>query len=69
MELFLRVPMKHKSGSERIAEFAGKIDADLILNIQGDEPFIDKKSLKKLINVFKSDDREKIDLASLDADY
>jgi 3-deoxy-D-manno-octulosonate cytidylyltransferase len=57
--------MKHKSGSERIAEFAGKIDADLILNIQGDEPFIDKKSLKKLINVFKSDDREKIDLASL----
>jgi len=39
--------------------------SDIILNIQGDEPFIDKFSLKKLIDIFKNDHDKKIDLASL----
>jgi 3-deoxy-manno-octulosonate cytidylyltransferase (CMP-KDO synthetase) len=57
--------VKHESGSDRIAEFASKINSDIILNVQGDEPFIDKLSLKKLIDIFKNDHYKKIDLASL----
>ena len=37
----------------------------MILNVQGDEPFIDKSSLEKLISVFIDDDKKNIDLASL----
>lgn len=31
----------HLSGTDRLAEAAGKIDADIIVNIQGDQPFVD----------------------------
>lgn len=57
--------VKHDNGSDRIAEFASKINSDLILNVQGDEPFIDKSSLEKLISVFIDDDKKNIDLASI----
>ena len=57
--------IKHDNGSDRIAEFASKINSDLILNVQGDEPFIDKSSLEKLISVFIDDDKKNIDLASI----
>ena len=57
--------VKHDNGSDRIAEFASKINSDLILNVQGDEPFIDKPSLKKLIDIFNNDFQSKIELASL----
>ena len=33
----------HKNGTERIAEIAKKFDFDLVLDIQGDEPFLDAK--------------------------
>ena len=55
----------HESGSDRIAEAAINIDCDIIVNVQGDEPFVEIESLKSLINVFNSDDADKIDLASL----
>ena len=35
----------HNSGSDRIAEFAKDMNADIIVNVQGDEPLIDKNSL------------------------
>lgn len=57
--------IQHTCGSDRIAEFVPKIEADLIINIQGDEPFIDKGSLQKLIKVFYNDNLKKIDLGSL----
>ncbi len=48
---------KHKSGTDRVAEVCNKMssckDADVIINVQGDEPFISEKPLKKLINAFK----------------
>lgn len=56
---------EHSSGSDRIAEAVSKIDCDIIINVQGDEPFIDKDSLKKLLNVFDKDPAKEIDLASL----
>jgi len=56
---------EHDCGSDRIAEAVENIDADIVINIQGDEPFIDTVSLSKLITVFKEDINKEIDLASL----
>ena len=42
----------HESGSDRIAEAAADLDADIILNVQGDEPFVKKEPLEKLLSVF-----------------
>jgi len=56
---------EHATGTDRIAEFASETDADIIINIQGDEPFINKKSLADLIEVFAIDPLQKIDIASL----
>ena len=55
----------HQCGSDRIAEAASRMDADVVVNVQGDEPFIDSNSLKKLIEVFKYDPLKEIALASL----
>jgi len=55
----------HESGSDRIAEAIENIDCDIVVNVQGDEPFIDKNSLEILINVFKNDTENKVDLTSL----
>ena len=56
---------KHISGSDRIAEIAQNLEVDVVINVQGDEPFVDKKSLKNLIDVFANDKNKTIDLASL----
>lgn len=55
----------HESGSDRIAEAVANMDVDIVINVQGDEPFIDKVSLEKIIEVFKADTNKEIDLASL----
>ena len=52
----------HESGSDRIAEAVEHMDVDVILNVQGDEPFIDTSSLAKLLHVF---DDEKVQVASV----
>ncbi len=57
--------MEHESGSDRIAEAVENIDCDIVINVQGDEPFTERASLKKLLNVFKTDLKKEIDLASL----
>lgn len=56
---------EHESGSDRIAEAIENMEVDLVINVQGDEPFIDKKPLEELINVFKYDVEKKVDLGSL----
>jgi 3-deoxy-manno-octulosonate cytidylyltransferase (CMP-KDO synthetase) len=43
---------QHESGSDRIAEAIEKLDVDIVVNVQGDEPFIQKEPLEKLINAF-----------------
>ena len=45
----------HESGSDRIAEAVENMDVDIILNVQGDEPFIDKSSLAKLLEAFNDE--------------
>ena len=55
----------HESGSDRIAEAVENLDVDIVINVQGDEPFINKAPLVELINAFKNDVTNQIDLASL----
>ena len=56
---------EHECGSDRIAEAVENLDIDIVINVQGDEPFTEASSLKKLIEVFKDDVNQEIDLASL----
>lgn len=56
---------EHESGSDRIAEAVEHLEVDVVVNVQGDEPFIDAEPLAKLIQVFKEDTAKKVDLASL----
>ena len=56
---------EHQSGSDRIAEAVTDLEVDVVVNVQGDEPFIDRESLTKVIQVFHEDVNQEIDLASL----
>ena len=56
---------EHESGSDRIAEAVENMEVDIVVNVQGDEPFIDTGALEKLIEVYKNDTEKKVDLASL----
>lgn len=56
---------EHECGSDRIAEAVENMDVDIVVNVQGDEPFVKKEPLEKVISVFKQEGAEEIDLASL----
>ena len=56
---------EHESGSDRIAEAVEDLDIDIVVNVQGDEPFIERESLQKVLAAFDHDDKHEIDLASL----
>jgi 3-deoxy-manno-octulosonate cytidylyltransferase (CMP-KDO synthetase) len=56
---------EHESGSDRIAEAVQNVDCDIVVNVQGDEPFTERASLEKVLNVFYDDHKKEIDLASL----
>ena len=56
---------EHESGSDRIAEAVANVDCDIVINVQGDEPFTERESLEKVLNVFYDDPNKEIDLASL----
>ena len=58
----IRSKKEHESGSDRIAEAAQEIDVDIILNVQGDTPFIKKDPLEKLLRLF---DDPKVQVGSL----
>jgi 3-deoxy-D-manno-octulosonate cytidylyltransferase len=52
----------HESGSDRIAEAIADMEVDIILIVQGDEPFVKKEPLQKLLQAF---DDETVQVASL----
>lgn len=56
---------EHECGSDRIAEAVEHMDVDIIVNVQGDEPFTEKESLSSVLQVFDNDPNKAIDLASL----
>ena len=43
---------QHESGSDRIAEAIVDMDLDVVINVQGDEPFIQKEPLERLVRLF-----------------
>ena len=55
----------HVCGSDRIAEAVADISCDIVVNVQGDEPFITKEDLEPVLEVFKAEDAAQIDLASV----
>ena len=56
---------EHESGSDRIAEAIANLEVDIVVNVQGDEPFTEAGPLEQVLSVFKNDEDRKIDLASL----
>lgn len=56
---------EHECGSDRIAEAVSEMEVDIVVNVQGDEPFTKKESLAGLLKEFKNDSEEEIDLVSL----
>lgn len=55
----------HESGSDRIAEAVADMQVDIIVNVQGDEPFVKREPLQKLLEVFEGAEGEKVQVASL----
>lgn len=53
---------QHESGSDRIAEAIADMDVDIVVNVQGDEPFVQKEPLQKLLATFTD---EAVQVASL----
>ncbi|MEP7318212.1 MAG: 3-deoxy-manno-octulosonate cytidylyltransferase [Panacibacter sp.] len=56
---------QHESGSDRIAEAVADMHVDIVVNVQGDEPFVKREPLKKLLHVFEVDEAKKVQVASL----
>ena len=61
----IRSQKEHNSGSDRLAEASKDLEVDIIVNVQGDEPFTDAENLKKVIDIFTNDSQRNIAVASL----
>lgn len=55
----------HESGSDRIAEAVADKNVDIVVNVQGDEPFVQKEPLYKLLQVFDGVKGKDVQVASL----
>ncbi|GAA5221215.1 3-deoxy-manno-octulosonate cytidylyltransferase [Membranihabitans marinus] len=60
-----RSAQNHICGTDRIAEFAHDFDADLIVNVQGDEPFLQKTDIEAIIELMSKPENQSIDVVSL----
>ncbi len=56
---------EHECGSDRIAEAVQDLDIDIVVNVQGDEPFTSREDLAPVLDVFYQEDGDEIDLASV----
>lgn len=56
---------QHESGSDRIAEAVEDMPAEIIVNVQGDEPFVKREPLQKLLQVFDGEEGDSPQVASL----
>jgi 3-deoxy-manno-octulosonate cytidylyltransferase (CMP-KDO synthetase) len=57
--------LNHESGSDRIAEAVADMPVDIVINVQGDEPFVKKEPLQKLLSAFDGEEGKKTQVASL----
>jgi 3-deoxy-D-manno-octulosonate cytidylyltransferase len=55
----------HESGSDRIAEAVAGMDVDVVVNVQGDEPFVRREPLEKLLSVFRGEEGQAVQVGSL----
>ncbi len=53
---------QHESGTDRIAEAVEQLPCDIVINVQGDEPFISREALQKVIDLFQN---KEVQIASL----
>ncbi|MCA4777267.1 3-deoxy-manno-octulosonate cytidylyltransferase [Empedobacter stercoris] len=56
---------EHETGSDRIAEAIENIECDIILNVQGDEPFVNEKALADILSSFDGEIGKTVDVATL----
>ncbi len=56
---------EHQSGSDRIAEAVAGMDVDIILNVQGDEPFVRREPLASLLAAFEGEEGSRVQVASM----
>lgn len=56
---------EHESGSDRIAEAVKDMEVDIVVNVQGDEPFAQREALEKLLAEFEGEAGKKVQVASL----
>jgi len=52
---FLMTSEDHLSGTDRLAEAAGYVDADIVVNIQGDQPFIEPEMIDEAVQPLLDD--------------
>ncbi|MCU0404265.1 MAG: 3-deoxy-manno-octulosonate cytidylyltransferase [Chitinophagaceae bacterium] len=55
----------HESGSDRIAEAIHDMEVDIVVNVQGDEPFMQREALRRLLEVFDGEEGKKVQVASM----
>jgi 3-deoxy-manno-octulosonate cytidylyltransferase (CMP-KDO synthetase) len=58
----------HESGTDRIAEAIGDMDAedtDIVVNVQGDEPFVQTRPLQQLLALFEGEQGRQLRVGSL----
>ena len=55
----------HESGSDRIAEAVADMDVEIVVNVQGDEPFVKREPLEQLLRVFAGEEGKQVQVASL----
>lgn len=56
---------EYESGTDRIAEVAANMEADVFVNVQGDEPFVQREPLAKVLSVFEGEDGKDVQVASI----
>ena len=56
---------EHFCGSDRVSEASRNFKSDIVINVQGDEPFVKLKSIKKIIDFFSDKKNKNIPVVSL----
>jgi 3-deoxy-D-manno-octulosonate cytidylyltransferase len=56
---------QYESGTDRIAEVAADMEADVFVNVQGDEPFVQREPLAQLLSLFDGTDGAAVQVGSL----
>ena len=56
---------EHFCGSDRVSEASNNFKSDVVINVQGDEPFVKSRSIKKIINFFRDKQNKNIPVVSL----